>query len=75
MEKALQEKKEVKKSQLQKIIDVSTPSQILCLVLTILMFSKIPECIQSAKTYTRYRELENPSYDRESLEDFWIVIP
>jgi len=75
MEKSLEKKAEQKKSQIQKIIDVSTPSQMLCLALTLILFSKIPACISSANTYSRFRKLENPSYDRESLEDFWIVIP
>ncbi|CAI2372413.1 unnamed protein product [Moneuplotes crassus] len=72
----MKEKKEEKeKSHIEKIIEVSTPSQIFCLALTLILLGYTPKLIHSCYSYTRFRRLEKPEYTHESFEDFWIVIP
>ena len=64
-----------KKSQLRKIIDITTPSQMFCLGITLILLGYVPSLIKGANKTLRYRKLERPDYNHESLEDFWIVIP
>ena len=63
------------KNQLQKIYEVTTPSQFLWMLVSGILLMHFPNIIESANTYSRYRRLERPDFDLEKLEDFWMVIP
>ena len=63
------------KSQLSLIKEVTTPSQFMCMLLTLTLLIYFPAVIKSSTTYEKYRMLERPDYEHESLYDFWMVIP
>ncbi|CAI2375127.1 unnamed protein product [Moneuplotes crassus] len=63
------------RSQLRKIYDVTTPSQFICMIISTVLLLYFPTIIESSKTYTRYRQLERPDYEVESVNDFWVIIP
>lgn len=45
------------------------------MVITAIMLMYFPVIIETSRTYTRYRRLERPDYDGESVNDFWMIIP
>ena len=67
--------KPAKQTHLQRLIEVSTPGQILCLMLTIVLIGYSGVLMKSINTYTRYRKLERPDYPTPEIEDFWMIIP
>ena len=63
------------REQLKKIHEVTTPTQFFWMVLTSMLVFYFPIVIESSQSYTRYRKLERPDYNYESINDFWMLIP
>lgn len=45
------------------------------MIATGVMLVYFPYIIENSRMYTRYRKLERPDYDGESINDFWMLIP
>mmetsp|Transcript_33021 Transcript_33021/g.32382 ORF Transcript_33021/g.32382 Transcript_33021/m.32382 type:complete len:252 (-) Transcript_33021:234-989(-) len=45
------------------------------MIISTVLLLYFPTIIESSKTYTRYRQLERPDYEVESVNDFWMMIP
>mmetsp|Transcript_26203 Transcript_26203/g.30302 ORF Transcript_26203/g.30302 Transcript_26203/m.30302 type:complete len:249 (-) Transcript_26203:282-1028(-) len=63
------------KTRFQKIKEISTPAQMFCLLITILLCGYFPVIFNNCVSYSRFRALEMPNYAYQKIEDFIWVIP
>ena len=60
---------------LHKILDISTPDQLFCLILSICLWGYFPVIFNNWVSYTNFRKLERPDYTHVSIDDFYMIIP
>ena len=63
------------KTHFDKIREVATPGQLVCLAVSILLCGYFPTIFQNWLSYTRYRQLERPDYTHQTVEDFYMIVP
>jgi hypothetical protein len=61
------------KSQVQKVLDIATPDQVVSFIMTIVLASFMPSIIQTGMKFSELRQLERPDYNNPCVEDFYYI--
>lgn len=61
------------KSQLQKVVDVATPDQMVSLVMIMIIGTFLPIIFKKGQNFSEMMNLLRPDYDYPSLEDFYYI--
>lgn len=67
------ELKQKKKSQIEKIIDICTPEQLICAAFSLLLWLYFPVVFSNCFEFTKLRKMERPDYNIQGIEDCYMI--